>query len=155
MTRVKNELKKCIAALDPKTKFNIIAFSTTVKPWKPNLIVGTAQNKQEALAFVDTMTHDGWTYTDDAFKTAFEDKEFDTIYFLSDGQPMKTPPTGAVPAETILEFVRNANKVRKVKINTFGFANAKNSPNMNVQEMMKLLKGLADENQGKFTDIYW
>jgi hypothetical protein len=153
MTRVKNELKKCIAAMDPRTKFNIISFATSVNPWKPSLILATAQNKQEALAWVDTMTHEGWTHTDDAFKKAFEDKEFDTIYFLSDGQPMKM--SGPVPAETILEFVRNANKVRKVKINTFGFANAKNSPNMNVQEMMKLLKGLAEENQGKFTDIYW
>lgn len=153
MTRVKNELKKCIAALDPRTKFNIISFATTVNLWKSKLILATAKNKQEALAWVDTMNHNGWTHTDDAFKTAFEDKEFDTIYFLSDGQPMKT--NGPVPAETVLEFVRNANKVRKVKINTFGFANAKNSPNMNVQEMMKLLRGLAEESGGKFTDIYW
>jgi hypothetical protein len=155
MTRVKNELKKCIAAMDPRTKFNIVSFASTVNEWKPNLILATAQNKQEALAWVDTMTHNGFTHTDEAFKKAFEDKEFDTIYFLSDGQPMKPAPTGAIPAETVLEFVRNANKVRKVKINTFGFANAKNTPNMNVQEMMKLLKGLAEENQGKFTDIYW
>jgi hypothetical protein len=26
---------------------------------------------------------------------------------------------------------------------------------MNAQEMMKLLKGLAEESGGKFTDIYW
>jgi hypothetical protein len=154
MTRVKSELEKCIAALDPRTKFNIISFATTVNPWKPNLILATAQNKQEALAWVDTMTHNGWTHTDEAFKTAFGDKEFDTIYFLSDGQPMKT--SGMVPAETVLEFVRNANKVRKVKINTFGFANAKSAQGaMNAQEMMKLLKGLAEESGGKFTDIYW
>ncbi|MFH1421859.1 MAG: VWA domain-containing protein [Planctomycetota bacterium] len=153
MVRVKNELVKCITALDSKTKFNIIAYSTTVRVWKNGLLYANNQNKQDAIKMVNGLVHMGWTHTDEAFQKAFEDQEFDTIYFLSDGQPAKQ--SGNISAESVIEFVRNANKLRKVTIHTFGFANAKNAVAMNAGEMMRLLKGLAEETGGTFTDIYW
>jgi|GEM_PF-371799 len=151
--RVKRELAKCIKELPSSVRFNIIAFSDKVKLWSPKLVKAEDSAKSTAIGWVSSLKADGDTHTDDALKAAFNDPEVDTIYLLSDGQPFKagTP----VDVEPILEWVKSNNRFRKVIINTFGFENAKKTPNMDVKAMMQLLKGLADMTGGKFTDIYW
>lgn len=151
--RVKKELCKCIAAMDPKTKFNVIYFSSSIAIWKQKLVYATSQNKKSAIGWVSGLGPMGATHTDDALKKAFEDEEFDTMFLLSDGQPFRNGQM--VPVEPILEWVRNANRQRKVKIFTFGFENVKSTQSVNREQMLKLLQGLAKEHNGKFTNIYW
>jgi hypothetical protein len=152
--RVKNELSKCIAAMDPKTKFNVIYFSSSIAVWQKKLVYANSQNKKSAIKWISGLGPMGNTHTDDALKKAFENQEFDTLFFLSDGQPFKNRQL--LPVEPILEWVRNANRQRKVKIFTFGFEGVKTKPGAtNREEMLKLLQGLAKEHGGKFTNIYW
>lgn len=152
--RVKNELSKCIAAMDPKTRFNVIYFSSAISIWQQKLVFANSGNKNAAIKWISGLGPMGNTHTDEALKKAFEDQEFDTMFVLSDGQPFKNGQLLAV--EPILEWVRDANRQRKVKIFTFGFANVKSKPGATDRDqMLKLLKGLAEEHGGKFTDIYW
>jgi hypothetical protein len=151
--RVKKELCKCIAGMDPKTKFNVIYFSSSMAIWQNKLVYANTKNKNSAIKWVSGLGPMGATHTDDALKKAFEDEEFDTLFLLSDGQPFRNGQM--VPVNPILEWVRNANRQRKVKIFTFGFANVKSTQSVNKEEMLKLLQGLARDHNGKFTDIYW
>ncbi len=151
--RVKKELIKCIKAMDSKTKFNVIYFSMSMEQWQKKLVYANSKNKKAAIGWLSKLGPMGNTHTDDALKKAFEDQEFDTLFLLSDGQPFRDGKM--VPVDPILEWVRNANRQRKVKIFTFGFANVKSTNSVNIDEMLKLLKGLANEHGGKFTNIYW
>jgi hypothetical protein len=150
--RVKKELCKCIAAMDPKTKFNVIYFASTVAIWQKKLVYANAGSKKLAIKWVKGLSAMGATYTDEALKKAFENEEFDTMFLLSDGQPFRN---GLLPVDPILEWVCNANRQRKVKIFTFGFESIKSTPLVNLEEMLKLLQGLAQNHNGKFTNIYW
>jgi hypothetical protein len=151
--RVKKELSKCIAAMDPKTKFNVVYFSSSVAMWQKKLVYANSQNKKTAIKWISGLGPMGSTHTDDALKKAFENQEFDTMFFLSDGQPFRSGQM--VPVGPILDWVRNANRQRKVKIYTFGFEGVKTTQSVNREEMLKLLQGLAKDHNGKFTNIYW
>ncbi len=151
--RVKKELQKCIAAMDPKTKFNVLYFSSTIAMWQKKLVYASSQSKKSAIKWVGGLGPMGATHTDDALKKAFKDQEFDTMFLLSDGQPFRNGQM--VPVDPILEWVRNANRQRKVKIFTFGFEGVKSTQSVNREEMLKLLQGLARDHNGKFTNIYW
>jgi hypothetical protein len=168
--RAKNELKKAIASLSPKAKFNVIAFSNGVSPWqKRKLVLATSRNKQAAIAFADKFSANGGTYTDDALKEAFANKEADTIYFLSDGAPEKYPsrigqenPDNIKLIDTILTWFRSENKFRKVKIFTFGFdgegvwdpnRGPKPPYHQKAQRFIDFMKKLAQESGGEYKSI--
>jgi len=151
--RVKKELCKCIAGMDPKTKFNVLYFSSNIAQWQKKLVYANSQSKNSAIKWVKGLGPMGATHTDEALKKAFADEEFDTLFLLSDGQPFRN--SAMVPVDPILEWVRNANRQRKVKIFTFGFENVRTTQSVNREEMLKLLQGLAREHNGKFTNIYW
>ena len=53
MTIVKEELKRTIDHLEPYVNFNIVAFATQVKPWKPKLVPANVLNKSAAKEFVN------------------------------------------------------------------------------------------------------
>jgi len=142
--RVQKELRQCIEKLDPKVKFNIIAFSTGAAPWKDGLQYATAKNKTDSCNWVDKFSPMGCTSTDIALRKAFEDKEFDHLFLLSDGHPFRQ---GDLPLEPIYELVRNANKQRKVKIFTFGFI----TPDSYANDAF--LRKLSGDWGGTFTDV--
>jgi hypothetical protein len=151
---VKDQLKKMVAALDPKTKFNIIAFSSSVQIWQERkLASATAQNKQDAIDFVNRFNAFGTTHADEALKEAFANQEADTIVFLTDGAPTHSgrhDDTTRLISE-IHSFVADANKSRKVVIDTFGFETIRTLPKG--QECVDFLKKLASDTGGKFTVI--
>lgn len=158
---VKDQLIKLIAALDPKTKFNIIAFSLSVSTWqKQQLVSATSKNKKAAIEFVKKFNPFGTTHTDAGLKEAFANKEADTIVLLTDGAPTHSgrydDSTNLI--SSIFEFVRNANRSRKVTIDTFGFESVVGKhqaagAGQSTQQFLDFLKKLAGENRGKFTNI--
>jgi hypothetical protein len=142
--RVQKELRRCIESLEPNVKFNIIAFSTGAAAWKEKLMPATAKNKIDSCAWVDKFSPMGCTSTDVALTKAFEDKEFDHLFLLSDGHPFRQ---GDLPLEPIYAFVNNANKQRKVKIFTFGFI----TPDSYANDAF--LRKLSGDWGGTFTDV--
>ena len=151
---VQDQLVKLIAALDPKTKFNIVAYSMGINPWqKQKLVKATSKVKQAAIDFVRKFRPIGTTHTDKALKEAFANKEADTIVLLSDGAPThdgRYQDTANI-ISSIFSFVQNANRSRKARIDTFGFDSVSTLPAG--QQCLDFLKRLASENGGTFTSI--
>lgn len=151
--RVKKELIRVIDALSPSVKFNIVSFSDQISVWKSGLQTATAANKTNAKEWFQKWQADGLTWTDDALKEAFKDKEADTIVLLSDGAPTHLGGEGREEwgghqdskaiIESIHKWLAENNKFRKVTIHTLGFEGAN----------FEFMKKLAEENNGTCRDI--
>ncbi|CAF1247421.1 unnamed protein product [Rotaria sp. Silwood1] len=73
--------------VQPQFKFNIIHFDTHVHRWKDSLTLATPHHLKQAEHYLDHLEAKGETNTYDALKVALSDKEVDTIYLLSGGEP--------------------------------------------------------------------
>lgn len=134
----KAELINCIIALNPKVHFNIICFENNIQVWRNRLVPAGRDNKSDAMRWVTAMRPTGATNLGDAVLQAFEDKDVDTIFVLSDGMPNQ----GKLPSpDMILSEVRRLNASRRIVIHTINFSGA--------QDFMKKLAG---ENGGQFVD---
>lgn len=112
----KNELTQAVENLDAGALFNIYAFSSGVERWLDQGI-GTAsvKDRQEALTWIERLGAAGGTNLYDSVRQAFQDKDVDTIFILSDGEPT----TGEViDPHRIREDVARWNRHRGIKINT-------------------------------------
>ena len=112
----KQELTGAIEHLEAGALFNVYAFSNGVARWqKDGIGVSTTQDKQDALTWVQRLGASGGTNLYDSIAAAFEDKDVDTIFILSDGEPT----SGAVTDPyRIREEVAFWNQHRRIKINT-------------------------------------
>jgi hypothetical protein len=148
IVRAQNELIKLIKALDRGVMFNIVAYSREVHIWSRTGLKGAdPANKTSAIKFVGGFQADSTTHTDDALEKAWENIKdgCDTIYLLSDGSPTHKGDCSDsdMLIEEILNFFREKNKFKKVKVYTLGFKGA------NKPFMIKFAK----ENGGKYKDI--
>jgi hypothetical protein len=128
IARARKELKTAIENLQPWQRFNVLTFSDAFKTWQQDLTPATDANKKSALDFVANLKEGGGTYTDDAFKRAFDMKEIDTIFFLSDGAPQKKVTNPGKQTEdhqrelmkVCYEIVKKETRFRHVTIHSFG-----------------------------------
>jgi hypothetical protein len=131
----KEELIKCIDALDPDSLFNIEIFSSDVERWLEN---GVAQfsksNKDEAKAYVGKLGANGGTNLYGAMKDAFRDPDVDTIFVLSDGEPSVGDETDQA---IIRSRVKEWNLHRGIVINTIAVGGS-----------FQILQWLADDTGG-------
>ncbi len=112
----KQELAQAIKNLEPGTLFNIFTFSSSVARWqKEGIGVNTAQSRQEALDWIERLGANGATNLYDSVKQAFEDKDVDTIFLMSDGEPTNGE---VIDPHRIREDVAFWNKHRRIKIHT-------------------------------------
>jgi hypothetical protein len=145
--RVKKELVRLIKSLPDTISFSIISFSHEVHVLgdTPGLIPASDGNKKKAEDWVNALQPNGETWTDSAFEKAFKEfKDFDTIYFLSDGAPYRKGAN--IPEGPVREGIRDQNRFVKARIHTFGF----------VQEgrnLRRFLENVAKENDGKFVAL--
>ena len=121
MEQAKNGFKFCLRQLNPNDRFNLIPFSTDVRPMSPNLLPATRENVEKALKAVDELEATGGTNIAEAISTALaSDFSQDPgrarlIVFMTDG----LPTTGITDMSQILKDVRTAN-ARKARIFAFG-----------------------------------
>lgn len=112
----KKELAQAVKNLDPGALFNIYAFSNGVARWDPKGIgANSSTARQEALTWIERLGASGGTNLYDAVREGFEDKDVDTIFILSDGEPTVGDE---IDPFRIREDVAKWNKYRKIKINT-------------------------------------
>lgn len=165
--RVKQQLSQSIAELNKGSGFNIVSFSHQIHIFSEKGIVPATNGwKSKALKWVKDFQARGATHTDEAMKKAFEDRTVDTIVLLSDGLPEKQGAGSNQLMDEIVKDVARMNKLRKVKIYTFGFdgpgrfppnvrgggpAGAPRPPDQN--PLVQFLKRLAEENGGEYTSI--
>jgi len=134
-----------ISMLPDDSKFNLVTYSTEIKKWKSGLTKASKSNREAALGFVKSMEPRGTTNTYGSLETAFSDKNVDTVYFLSDGNPT----AGAtIDHGEILTAVKRWNQGRNVTIHTIGLLVGKYG-NEDQSKLKKFLEDLASQNGGQ------
>jgi Mg-chelatase subunit ChlD len=136
----KEELAQAVKNLEEGTLFNIFTFSTGVMPWqKEGVVVCSESTRKAALEWIERLGAQGATNLYDSIKLAFEDKDVDTIFIMSDGEPTN----GAViDPHRIREDVAFWNKHRKIKINTIAIGGN-----------LEVLEWLAKDAEGKYVQM--
>lgn len=116
--------------------FNVIFFASDAFPWVDELVKMTRKTRKEALSYVTRQKPGGATAIYDALQLAFEDRRIDTIYLLTDGDPMggTINEPGRIRAE-----VKRWNETRKIQIHCIA-----------VGKPSELLKGLARDSGGEY-----
>ena len=135
----RSELSRAIGGLPLGTQFNLISFDSIFQPWQANLIEMSEETREDAQAYIQGLKPGGMTNIYDTLMKALEDPAVNTLFFLSDGAPTSGKITDTA---AILAAVREANEVRKVKINTIGFHLEPAAE--------ELMRKLAEENYGTF-----
>jgi hypothetical protein len=148
LAKCKEQLKGCIEALNPRSRFTLVSFSHTIKVWSPKLLAANPKNKTRANEFIDGLKASGNTYTLKALMDGFVVKDADAMILLSDGMPTETDNKGErITEETILEKVDGENRFKKWRIDTFGFEGVAGG------SLSKFMRDLAEANNGTFTPI--
>lgn len=88
--QAQDALTFCVNSLNPEDKFDIVAFSDSVKDFADNLVPATDDHIKEARDFINGFAARGGTDINSALRTALghrEEGEVNYIVFLTDGQP--------------------------------------------------------------------
>lgn len=136
----KQQLEKVVQALDDNALFNILPFSGGVQSWLDEGIAeSNKKTRDEALDYVKTLGAGGGTNLYDSLEKAFEDKDVDTIFVLSDGEPTAGK---IIDPQSIREAVAKLNETRGVVINT-----------ISIGLDLEVLEGIAADSGGTYVVI--
>jgi len=146
MVALKGELRKSIDILRPTQGFNVIFFSEPGKAEalnKDGLIMATPDNKRKAFTMLNGVFPAGSTDPIPGLEIAFKTQP-NLIYLLTDGD---FPDNQAVLAR-----IRALNGKKGTKINTILFTKVDGdvSKDPGKKEIIKLLRQIAEENEGRF-----
>lgn len=128
-----------IAQLQPEQSFELILFSTKVKPWMGRLVPATSNNKQKAIHLLENLIPEDKTNTWGAITAAFdlldnERKSYgkgpDTMYLVTDGAPSIGD---IVDPDQIYEATMQLWKVAQIRIHCIGIG-------VNLKFMRKLCR---------------
>lgn len=138
--QAKAAMQFCVNNLDARDRFNIIAFSTEVRPWRSGLQPATRENVRDAEEFTAQFKAQGGTNIHESLRTALEMlNQTDTLrlpvlIFMTDG----LPTVGETNNERILAMVKDLNR-RRARIFDFGVGYDVNT---------HFLDRLAEQNNG-------
>ena len=124
-------LADAIKKLKDKTRFNLVFFSTEVRPWKDGLVPASPGNTNAAANAIMAQPAAGETNIHGALKAALglHDQPTlaaqlqnipDTVFFLTDGAPTRGEITSA---PELLGWFENINRFAKVKLHVVAFGN--------------------------------
>lgn len=147
----KEEVVQALAGLGSRSHFNLVAFGTQVRAFRPNPVPASPENLEQARSFLKALAPAGETNYYDALKAALDlgagpdtNPGFrstpDTITFLTDGEPTRGD---ILDGEVILEWYTGLNRYARVRTHTITFGV------VNVD--VPLLRAMAERNGGTFT----
>lgn len=136
----KLELAQAIKNLDAGTLFNVFTFSSSVARWqKDGIVVKSPETQAAALEWIERLGASGATNLYDSVKQAFEDKDVDTIFVMSDGEPTNGE---VIDPHRIREDVAFWNKHRKIKLHTIAIGGN-----------LEVLEWLAKDSGGNYVQM--
>ncbi len=146
INRVKNELISLIRGLPERVSFGVVSFSHEIGVWGgvSNLQPATTEAKAAAVAWVAGLNAIGATRTDAALARAFEFREADTVYLLTDGRP-QDEENRPISVDGIVRMVDSLNRYRRCRIHTISFEQVRS------RAMRQFVLTLAERNDGKCT----
>lgn len=116
--QMKEALNDFLDLLNPNDKFNIITFGTFVNKYKPDLVVASNNNINDAKNYVNQLYALGLTNIDEALTSSltetYEDTTSNNLIFLTDGYPT----WGETNIDSIIS---NTNKNNKKNVRIFSF----------------------------------
>jgi HEAT repeat protein len=137
MEQAKRELSKTLGSIHKDALVNLIFFDDRIEPWHKQL-VPIKQHLTVAQAIVARLAPRGQTNIFDALDLAFQHKDVDTIYLMSDGEPSHGR---VIEPSDILREVKRMNRPRQIAIHCVSFGP---SP---------FMKALAEQNGGQYVEI--
>jgi len=142
INQAKEAVRFVIRNLNKNDRFSIIDFDDGVNVFTHKMLPADAENKKEAIKFVDDIEASGGTNIHDALLRALEIVKIESqpnyILFLTDG----LPTVGITDTASILNDIRKGN-VNKSRMFVFGVGNDVNT---------ELLDRISLENRG--TSVY-
>lgn len=144
--------KSAIEKLDPRTRFNIIFFSTVVHPWHKEM-VPVGGEREAAVSAVSSAALEAETNIFGALRAAVGlhekptlsadlDAVPDAIYFMTDG----TPSTGDITqTAAILSWIHDFNRFGKSELHVIAMGS------LGID--LDFLRRLATENGGEFIHV--
>ncbi len=155
------ELQRALGALPAESSFNAVYFSYRADAWKAKVVPATAASRKTFLADLAKRRPDGGTNVWAALQLALGMRtlgygdplgnDIDEVFFLSDGAPSVGD---VIDPRQILELVRAANQVNRVRINTIFIGSEddeqgqRGAPAFGMNGV-ELMRRLAAENGGK------
>lgn len=121
LEQAKKALNFCVNSLDHRDRFNIIAFSSDIRPWQPGLEAATTTMMRQANDYIDELQATGGTNINGALQTALKSlagadrTRPKTIIFLTDG----LPTVGETDNDSILAHVHTSN-TQSTRVFCFG-----------------------------------
>jgi uncharacterized protein YegL len=140
IVRAQHALKTALSELKPTDAFNIIPFAGRARALSSEMIPATRENVQLAGAFVDSIRARGDTNLSSAMEMALALEGATHIFLLSDGEPK----AGITDPDEIRAMIREMNQRRGARILTLALGLGEQFPGI------PLLKGIAEDNNGKF-----
>jgi Ca-activated chloride channel family protein len=141
--QARNTLTKCVEALNPGDKFEIITFGTEAYQLFGKRTLFDENSKRKAFSFIDKIEALGGTNMDGAFNLAFQEKADPTrpsnIIFITDGKPT----IGEYDEGKLMKKIIDGN-AKNHRIFTFGIGEDLN---------IKLLDKIAADGRGLRTYI--
>ncbi len=122
----KAQTRNLVSQLRDDQWFEIITFSTEVKPWMGKLVPATSVNKQKAIAMLDAIVPEDKTNTWGALAATFEMMDIqkkgqnegpDEAYLVTDGAPSIGD---IVDSQQILEATLQLQRMKPIRINVIG-----------------------------------
>ena len=159
---VRDEAIKLVQALTPNISFGIVRWSGGAYSWKPELVPATDENKQAAIAHIQTEVdfhrakkkpdRPGGTRHDYALEEAFKLKP-ETIYMITDGNATgESPndPSRKINAEDIFRAADEGQKAlsKKARLHAIYYVTGEDKA-----EERQMLTTLASRNGGKFQQV--
>ncbi|MHC5012021.1 MAG: HEAT repeat domain-containing protein, partial [Planctomycetota bacterium] len=127
----KGVLRDALERLDPRVRFQLVFFSSEVRPWRSGLVPASPGNVKAAMSAVQNQPASGETNIHGALKAALGlheqttlqarlDPIPDTVYFLTDGSPTRGEIT---VADELLSWFENLNRYGKVQLHVVAMGN--------------------------------
>jgi HEAT repeat protein len=149
----KEALISALRALDPRTRFHLVFFSSDVRPWKDQMVVASPPNVESAVSTIRNAPADGETNIHGALRAALGMTEGsaldasldpipDTVFFLTDGSPTRGEITSA---PELLSWFADVNRFAKVELNVIALGN------LGVD--LPFLSALAESGGGEFLHV--
>lgn len=134
-------LAEVLNALPDGTEFNLIAFSTEPRTWRPELQKKNKQTVADAIKFAQSTSVGGWTNVYDSLVRGLEMQSVDTVVLLSDG----APSVGEYEFfSRIRHHVRLLNRTRKVAVSSIALETS--------DDAKRFLKELAKDTGGDYVE---
>lgn len=140
--KAKDALRKALLELKPGDSFNIITFDATVRWFAASLLDASRENIGLALQYVEAIQLRGGTNLSGGLEKALAHKDATHVFLLSDGEPSR----GIVDPTQLRTAVKGWNQ-QSAQILTLALGLGEQFPGI------PLLKGLADDNNGKFSYV--